>query len=113
AEQAYAAGDGRREGAPRSGQVFTTSASREVRIEERRPILEVDRVSKRYRSRRGFKVREVDAVIDVSFTLREGTVTALVGQSGSGKSTLARLVTGVERPTSGEVRFGDVRVDRL
>jgi peptide/nickel transport system ATP-binding protein len=113
AEQAYAAGDGRREGAPRAGQVFATAAGREVQLEARRPILEVDRVSKRYRGRRGLKVREVDAVIDVSFTLREGTVTALVGQSGSGKSTLARLVTGVERPTSGQVRFGDLRVDRL
>ena len=49
----------------------------------------------------------------MSFTLRAGTVTALVGQSGSGKTTLARMVTGVERPTSGEVRFGDLRVDQL
>ena len=38
------------------------------------------------------------AVDDVSFALRPGRVSALVGQSGCGKTTIARLVTGVERP---------------
>ena len=49
----------------------------------------------------------------VSFSLRPGRVSALVGQSGSGKTTLARLVTGVERPTSGGIRFQDTQVDEL
>ena len=43
--------------------------------------------------------------VDVSFVLRKGEVTALVGQSGSGKSTLARMITGVESPTSGRIVF--------
>ncbi|MEH1165329.1 ABC transporter ATP-binding protein [Micromonospora sp. CPCC 205539] len=81
-------------------------------------VLSVDGVSKRYTSRRGLRTSTVEAVRDVSFTLHPGRVTALVGQSGSGKSTIARLITGVERPSTGEVRFdGDsgptVRVDRL
>ncbi|MFC3502527.1 ABC transporter ATP-binding protein [Micromonospora krabiensis] len=81
-------------------------------------VLTVDRVSKRYTTRRGLRTSTLDAVRDVSFELRPGAVTALVGQSGSGKSTLARIVTGVERPSAGEVRFtggagADVRVDRL
>ncbi|WBB68565.1 ABC transporter ATP-binding protein [Micromonospora sp. WMMD812] len=81
-------------------------------------VLRVDRVSKRYTSRRGLRTSTVDAVREVSFDLRPGAVTALVGQSGSGKSTLARIVTGVERPSAGEVRFtggagGELRVDRL
>jgi peptide/nickel transport system ATP-binding protein len=59
------------------------------------------------------KTASVDAVVDVSFDLTPGKVTALVGQSGSGKTTIARLVTGVERPSSGEIRFGDIRVDKL
>jgi peptide/nickel transport system ATP-binding protein len=47
----------------------------------------------------------VDAVIDVSTTVRAGEVLALVGQSGSGKTTVSRLVLGLERPTSGRVEI--------
>lgn len=72
----------------------------------------VDHVSKVYPPpRRGEK--SVTAVDDVSFRLEPGAAMALVGQSGSGKSTIAKMVTGVERPTSGTVTFGDLRVDRL
>ncbi len=45
------------------------------------------------------------AVDDVSFTVRRGTTFAIVGESGCGKSTLAKLVTGLQRPTAGEIRF--------
>ncbi|OIQ73039.1 glutathione import ATP-binding protein GsiA [mine drainage metagenome] len=53
------------------------------------------------------------AVDHVSFTLEPGQAMALVGASGSGKSTIAKLITGVERPTSGSVQFGDARVEKL
>ncbi|MEV7964144.1 ABC transporter ATP-binding protein [Oerskovia paurometabola] len=72
----------------------------------------VEGVSKVYPApRRG--EQPVVAVDDVSFRLEPGAAMALVGQSGSGKSTIAKMVTGVERPTSGSVTFGDLRVDRL
>lgn len=43
---------------------------------------------------------------DVSFTAREGELTAVVGPSGSGKSTAAQLVCGFWIPTEGQVRIG-------
>ncbi len=75
------------------------------------PIV-VDDVSKVYPPpRRGQD--PVTAVDHVSFTLEPGQAMALVGASGSGKSTIAKLITGVERPTSGSVQFGDARVETL
>lgn len=53
------------------------------------------------------------AVDDVSFDLKPARVTALVGQSGSGKTTIARLVTGVERPTSGSITFANSDAGKL
>ncbi|WP_278265423.1 ABC transporter ATP-binding protein [Nocardia sp. AG03] len=53
------------------------------------------------------------AIEDVSFTLREGTVTALVGPSGSGKSTIATLLARFDDPRSGTVRIGGVPVSRI
>ncbi|KGM35484.1 ABC transporter ATP-binding protein [Inquilinus limosus] len=45
------------------------------------------------------------AVDDVSFDTPMGGCLSLVGESGCGKSTVARLVTGLHRPSSGEMRF--------
>lgn len=72
----------------------------------------VDHVSKVYPPpRRG--EQPVTAVDDVSFTLEPGQSLALVGASGSGKSTIAKLITGVEKPSTGTVNFGGLDVARL
>ncbi|GGL02349.1 peptide/nickel transport system ATP-binding protein [Curtobacterium luteum] len=89
---------------------FSTVGSRE-RSAARNPIV-VDHLVKTYPApRRG--EQPVQAVRDVSFTLEPGQSLALVGQSGSGKSTIAKMLTGVEKPTTGTVRFGDVDVAEL
>ncbi len=46
------------------------------------------------------------ALQDVSITVGDGALTALLGPSGSGKSTLLRIIAGLETPDSGEVLIG-------
>lgn len=45
------------------------------------------------------------AIQDVSFALGRGEFACIVGPSGCGKSTLLKMTAGLERPTSGEIRF--------
>jgi sulfate/thiosulfate transport system ATP-binding protein len=60
--------------------------------------IEVRNVSKRF--------GDFVALEDVSITVGDGALTALLGPSGSGKSTLLRIIAGLETPDSGEVVIG-------
>jgi peptide/nickel transport system ATP-binding protein len=101
-----------------AGPEFVKTSAESDRARRAPVFLTVDRVSKVYERRRGLRVQRTEAVTDVGFELRRGEVTALVGQSGSGKTTLARMITGVDRPTTGSIRFTssdgeEIQVDGL
>ncbi|MEX2659856.1 MAG: ABC transporter ATP-binding protein [Acidimicrobiales bacterium] len=73
-------------------------------------VLEVGAATKRFAARGGLrqKAASVLALDDVSLSVEQGEIVAVVGESGAGKSTLARLILGLERPDEGFVRFEGV-----
>ena len=60
-------------------------------------LLEVDGLCKRFGG--------VAAVDGCSFSVAEGTITALIGPNGSGKTTAFNIITGYLKPDFGAVRF--------
>jgi putative ABC transport system ATP-binding protein len=56
---------------------------------------------------------EFQALKGINITIEKGELTAVVGPSGSGKSTLLNMITGIDRPTKGEVIVDGTRIDTL
>lgn len=72
------------------------------------PALEIDRVGKSF----DVAGRRVEALRDISFSVRTGEFVAIVGASGCGKSTLLRLILGLDTVYQGEVRLDGRRVEQ-
>nr|WP_315062204.1 dipeptide/oligopeptide/nickel ABC transporter ATP-binding protein [uncultured Lysinibacillus sp.] len=74
-------------------------------------MLEIQQVSKTYRKKRWFGEHEtIEAVKNMSFTLKQGVCLAIVGESGSGKTTLGKLIIGMEKPDSGIIKFDHINL---
>jgi putative ABC transport system ATP-binding protein len=72
-------------------------------------ILTVSNIEKIYEGGRG----GVAALKGISFQSQAGDFIALMGPSGCGKSSLLHILGGIDRPTKGSVRLGEVRLDAL
>jgi len=73
------------------------------------PVLSVQDLVKTYRE--GSLERTV--LQGLSFEILKGELVVLLGRSGSGKSTLLNLISGMDAPTSGSIRFEDTELTRL
>ena len=74
-------------------------------------IMEVKDIVKSFRAKSGKKY--FNAVENVSLSIKENTTLVLIGESGCGKSTLGRLVTGVFKPTSGQILYKNKNIWKL
>jgi branched-chain amino acid transport system ATP-binding protein len=68
-------------------------------------VLEFDRVSVGY--------RDLTVIHGVSFRVGDGEVVSLVGSNGAGKSTILRAVSGLLKPTQGEIRLRGEAIHRI
>jgi putative ABC transport system ATP-binding protein len=72
-------------------------------------LILLEQVEKVYKTKAG----PLKVLKGVNLAIREGEFVAIVGPSGSGKSTLINMITGIDRPTSGEVFVAGQRLTRL
>ena len=63
-------------------------------------MISVEHVSKRYLTRQGWRT----VLHDINFKMEKGEKIGILGRNGAGKSTLIRLISGVEPPTTGEIK---------
>lgn len=62
-------------------------------------IIKTNHVSKKF--------KKTDVIKDLSMSVRKNSVYGLLGPNGAGKSTLLKMITGIIRPTSGEIVFNN------
>ena len=83
------------------------------------PIIEVNHVTMRFRMandrinsikeylvqflKKRLKYSEFEALKDVSFTVERGEIVGLIGHNGAGKSTMLKIISGIMKPTEGNV----------
>ena len=72
--------------------------------------MQVDRVSFRYRTDQPGRPWTVE---NLSFDVRAGEVLGIVGPNGSGKSSLLKLLAGLLRPSSGQIRLGSQSIGHI
>ncbi|MCY7915940.1 ATP-binding cassette domain-containing protein, partial [Bacillus haynesii] len=72
-------------------------------------MINLQNVSKIYRSKHG----DVNAVQDVTLTIKKGEIFGIIGYSGAGKSSLIRLLNGLEQPTSGTVEVAGRTISEI
>ena len=75
--------------------------------------VELRNLTKIFPSRNKKSSEEVVAVNDFTFTVPDGKLIGLLGPSGCGKSTTLYMISGLQKPTSGQIFFGDDDVTEL
>ena len=72
-------------------------------------IIELRNVQKSYKT----AVGDYPALKGIELNINAGEFVSIIGKSGSGKTTLINMITGIDRPTSGEVWVNDTAVHKL
>ena len=76
---------------------------------ENRPVIDLREVNKYYKT----AVGDYHALESVGLQINAGEFVSIIGKSGSGKTTLLNMITGIDRPTTGEVWVNGTAVHGL
>ena len=76
---------------------------------ESRSIIDLHEVNKYYKT----AVGDYHALESVDLQINAGEFVSIIGKSGSGKTTLLNMITGIDRPTTGEVWVNGTGVHKL
>lgn len=88
---------------------FTHSDNIALAGERQHPIIELRGVQKSYKSAAG----DFPALKGIDLCINPGEFVSIIGKSGSGKSTLLNMITGIDRPTAGEVIVNGTAIHEL
>lgn len=72
-------------------------------------LISLEGVDKVYKTKAG----PLKVLKDINLSIGKGEFVAIVGPSGSGKSTMINMITGIDRPTNGEVYVADQRLTKM
>lgn len=70
-------------------------------------MINIEQISKQFGNK---KSGVIEALKNISLTIRDGEITGLLGVNGAGKSTLLRLIYGLQRPTAGKILIDNIDV---
>src|SRR5512141_1133862 len=73
------------------------------------PMIDLRQVNKYYKT----AVGDYHALKDIDLCICAGEFVSIIGKSGSGKSTLLNMITGIDRPTTGEVWVNGTAVHKM
>jgi len=94
---------------PNHGRLTQKGSGGASEADRSQVLLDLRGVEKAYRTPAG----DFLALKGIDLQVQRGAFVAITGKSGAGKSTLINMVTGIDRPTAGEVHVGNVAVHHL
>ena len=73
------------------------------------PFIEIKSLGKSYNG----NITKFNALQDINLNIEQGAFILIVGKSGCGKSTLLNLLTGIDRPSNGEIKVGNIPIHSM
>lgn len=85
------------------------SLNKRFQVDPNAPLIDLKNIHKVYQTDAG----EFPALKGINLEINAGEFVSVIGKSGSGKTTLINMLTGIDRPTQGELLIGGVPIDQL